>query len=102
MAEQKYIPLDAAIAAIEAIPEGNWKTTRYTKAIKAIPAADVVERPQWIPVTERLPEVLKRVLVYSKIQGVISDFICHDGSGWYRAALVTHWMPLPEPPKEEV
>lgn len=43
MAEKKYIPLDAAIAAIEAIPDGNWKTTRYIKAIEAIPAAEVVE-----------------------------------------------------------
>ena len=49
MAEQKYILLDAAIAAIEAIPAGNWKTTRYTKAIEAIPAADVrpVVRGRW-------------------------------------------------------
>lgn len=58
-------------------------------------------KPKWIPVTERLPDDMKRVLVYSKIQGIRTDFLCHYGSGWYRTTLVTHWMPLPEPPKEE-
>ena len=31
-------------------------------SIMCIPAADVVERPHWIPVTERLPEKRKWVL----------------------------------------
>ena len=60
---------------------------------------------RWIPVTERLPEKDVRVLVrladdsrlYTKID---TDRIHYDN--WVRwGTYVTHWMPLPEPPKEE-
>ena len=55
MAEKKYVPLDAALAAIKAIPEGNWKNSRYIRAIEAIPAADVVpvRRGTWIKADEQ-------------------------------------------------
>lgn len=54
----------------------------------------------WISVKDRLPMKRKQVLVYSITHGVRSDFI--DWSGrWYTVKNVTHWMPLPEPPKEE-
>ena len=80
--------------------------------IRGLPAADV--RPRWIPVTERKP----------KTDGIVIVAI-HDDSGdtpydvtnvgfyldvfplgiWVveneRCNYVTHWMPLPEPPKEE-
>lgn len=58
--------------------------------------------PKWIPVTDRLPEKHERVLVYSKAtrMGRSIDFINSDGN-WYTTSQVTHWMPLPEPPKEE-
>ena len=55
----------------------------------------------WIPVTERLPEKDTRVIVCASLpEGVHSDFIYEDGH-WFVSAGVTHWMPLPEPPKEE-
>lgn len=66
-------------------------------------AADAIEelsKPRWIPVTERLPEKHERVLVHSKRVKMKTDFINNDGK-WYTTPLVTHWMPLPEPPKEE-
>lgn len=37
-----YIEREAAIKAIESVPDGNWKSIRYAKEVKAIPAADVV------------------------------------------------------------
>lgn len=37
----EYINREAAINAIEAVPDGNWKNTRYVTEISAIPAADV-------------------------------------------------------------
>ena len=53
---------------------------------------------EWISVKDRLPDVGKFVLIYNEINGVLLDY--HDGAtfGYYD---VTHWMPLPNPPKGE-
>lgn len=65
---------------------------------------EVLEKqiPRWIPVTERLPENDGRYLVCNqpyKAQWVMIQEYWKD-SGWSGSS-VTHWMPLPEPPKEE-
>ena len=96
--------------------------------------ADVVERPRWIPVTERLPDDNEAVNVvwvnhspaiyYQHIKdkpqtatgvhyrgkwywwsAVVQDYLAEYGK-WEpdlmdAAIEVTHWMPLPEWPKEE-
>lgn len=71
-------------------------------------AADAIEelsKPHWIPVTERLPEFGERVLV-SNGGFVCESFLSQSGK-WQRSGVdmffmtPTHWMPLPEPPKEE-
>ena len=66
------------------------------------------EIAEWIPVSERLPEVETDVLVYNDAGGMPTvdvDSMGHyeyvDASFWYRCQNVTHWMPLPEPPKEK-
>lgn len=64
---------------------------------------------QWIPVTERLPEKWKDVLVWSKCGFCeVAVYIGLPGKwrvSWnytmLEADTVTHWMPLPEPPKED-
>lgn len=69
--------------------------------------ANGVTVQRWIPVTERLPKNLTTVLVVFKRH----DEIRRMGFGtlqqhgvWYVSnegmPPVTHWMPLPEPPKE--
>ena len=65
---------------------------------------------KWISVEERLPEAYSTVLVvYKDAYGETSvgaSILCNYadwiGHGFAMARdAVTHWMPLPEPPKEE-
>ena len=46
----EYIEREAAIKAIESVPDGNWRSIRYAKEVKAVPAADVrpVVKAYWI------------------------------------------------------
>lgn len=91
--------------------------------------ADAVEQakcdlmPKWIPVSERLPEVGKSVLVisYGRVcfakllltvnNGGYPTFVLQDGlnnppvlettaHNEFTENRITHWMPLPEPPKD--
>ena len=74
--------------------------------IDSAPSADVEPKQRWIPVTERLPENSKSVIIAHQ-NGVSTGW--HNGRYWERGAAtghskiktVTHWMPLPEPPKGE-
>lgn len=65
---------------------------------------------RWIPVTERLPQNYISVLVYlpgeRPLPTVHEAYIGGDGE-WHSSVVygvenegVTHWMPMPEPPKE--
>ncbi len=73
-------------------------------------AADAIEelsKHRWIPVTERLPEAGERVLCYCRanIYEVMKmrtdgDWV-YDTNHIYMHSFVTHWMPLPQPPKAE-
>lgn len=75
------------------------------------PTADVVERPRWTPVTERLPEDYVYVLGrYKSDEMAVVCVFDHDEDmdfwraqieeGWVRACDdgPTHWMPLPKAP----
>lgn len=89
-------------------------------------ATDNNDGCRWIPVTERLPEKDGKFLVHRIIYGGVStmavvgfarngkkvhefDLRKHKNvwydydseAGYYPLTTVTHWMPLPEKPKEE-
>lgn len=77
--------------------------------IREMPAADVAP-VVWIPVTERLPEDRSDVLVvayWHERWGIYmgwcaperAEWSVHIGIGDRNDVAVTHWMPLPEPPK---
>ena len=62
---------------------------------------------RWIPVTERIPEHFSPVIVCrekGKGEYVVEQGFKDVGDWWKvygtRTKNVTHWMPLPEPPKE--
>ena len=66
-------------------------------------APEEVQQMRWIPVEERLPEEKQRVIVRCERVGTSVGWILWGG--WMtdigpHAGEVTHWMPLPSPPKE--
>jgi len=85
----------------------------YQEALDEIPEQAAFEdgyrlgakesQPQWISVKDRLPEDASDVLI-AWADGVSEACFCDDS--WCRDGRmllwVTHWMPLPQPPKEEV
>lgn len=119
----EYLEREAAIKAIyDSDPNGirrtfGFKVEQIEEALRAVPAVSV---PQWISVKDRLPDVAGMYIVTA------CDEWCSHGEGiWYDTVvvvaeysggcwnwndngtdydiddLVTHWMPLPEPPKGE-
>lgn len=56
---------------------------------------------EWISVEDRLPDKPMRCLVYTKRGGYCGYDITYYNQGFYSEySKVTHWMPLPKPPKE--
>ncbi len=72
--------------------------------------ANGVTVQKWIPVTERLPEEGEAVIVFGywheKFQPLMCYLSPHRRGEWFTTVAgqqvytVTHWMPLPEPPKK--
>lgn len=74
--------------------------------------AAVWERPRWISVEERLPEIemhgtSRVVLAWEPEHGRCFGMVYDNGQGkrWFSGGVeipnITHWMPLPEPPEVE-
>lgn len=109
------------LKAADAIEELSMKLHGANAAIsgmqREIERMVVADKPRWIPVTERLPNCNGCYLVWRPhfFCGEIGmPSICYfDGSNTWHDSYgvdftrtlhpedVTHWMPLPEPPKEE-
>lgn len=113
------VDLSEAADAIEQLQKDLERSKEYeafwekeaSEALRRFQVA-IASKPQWIPVTERLPDVEEdvNVAVLTSIRGkrirtVTTDYINTAGM-WDAASCdwrheVTHWMPLPDPPKEE-
>lgn len=89
----------------------NPRRRLYTESIQAI---EELQKPKWVSVTDRLPDFEGAVLCLRKsyahkdvkyqdilyfdsdekrFQEMWAEIFVEDGD-------VTHWMPLPQPPKE--
>ena len=71
--------------------------------------ANGVKIQKWIPVSERLPELDELVVCYRKGKMFFGKYLgamyspvvgAFKSNEEYYALGATHWMPLPEPPKE--
>ena len=87
------------------LPEKFSKNAELLDVLmKAADAIEELSKPRWIPVTERLPEAYKPVLLYNG-EGIATGYMHSDKrftvNGSYFPSRPTHWMPLPQPPKEE-
>ena len=59
--------------------------------------------PRWISVKEREPERLQRVLAYSPVGNKTASGVYTEVGFITQAPMgeITHWMEIPEPPKED-
>lgn len=114
---------EALIKALEADINTNWADypsedyidgvrDEYDDVLEIIcqqPAADVQPVDRWISVKDRLPEVGQPVVIYYpywtglevQVARLEYDKLTFDICGEFNASVnkVTHWQPLPEPPK---
>ena len=97
MAEIKICPVCGAPVTVHERMSGSKMTYRLE-----------AQSPRWISVEERMPEAHKNVLIHvtTPIGRWNTEIDCMDEQGWVLNAdseqyHITHWMPLPEPPKEE-
>ncbi|MCY2625582.1 DUF551 domain-containing protein, partial [Klebsiella pneumoniae] len=76
-----------------------------TPALNSIQSVDTVA-DRWIPVSERIPEDRKQVILWdAEIGEVTSGHYSHKTQTFYHCGdaienEITHWMPLPAAPQE--
>ena len=85
----------------------NVSTIKLYRLIDKMIANGVTVQ-EWISVKDRLPEDICPVLVALEGLGTAFNGWYHDGKWWTVGAgtrpfkqKVTHWMPMPQPPKGE-
>ena len=98
---------DMAISALR--EQEEYEVQRHLKHfdIKEPRAETVTNRNGfgWISVEERLPDSVYDVMTCRKNGHVQKNYMLVTGNWLYSSGCVnpiTHWMPLPEPPEEEV
>lgn len=90
---------------IRSFDQHNRKTHTYKRDIAE--ADKIACAPKWISVTTQMPRDGQRVLTVDdngKSEVLYYDkrwpYIFCDCGGLYKVCNITHWMPLPEAPKE--
>lgn len=108
----EYISREAVVRYLKWFSEKELNSSSYgmitssvlnkaERAISEMPAADVQPVNGWIAVKDRLPDEIGKVLVIDNGKVDINSW-AGKYEGWYYANKnITHWMPLPELPKEK-
>lgn len=88
--------------SVKALWEYDGEEQRKIAAFEACQlAADELRKRRWISVKDRLPEHEDDYLVCFDDGFIAITFYKKNGwELWADSGDVTHWMPLPEPPKE--
>ena len=112
----RLIDADALLQAIKKADEADpdlatcWSRGSVRRIIDRLPEVNAVPvvHGQWIPVGERLPQDFVSVLVCIPSEDplpTVKEAYLANGAWATKMAIffmeeVTHWMPMPEPPKE--
>ncbi|MCK0951799.1 DUF551 domain-containing protein [Enterobacter hormaechei subsp. steigerwaltii] len=102
---------NACRAAMQAEPDeiGSWENGRFTPTAEPVTAATVPDG--WVACSERMPEESGRYWCYVEEQNDLGkshyQWNCSwNGDRWWveseNGGRVTHWMPLPAAPQQEV
>jgi hypothetical protein len=94
----RYIDADALLSRL---PNDLPYKASVKRVLMQAPDVDVAPKSEWISVEDRLPEIEGVYLAYTTRRTIeVAHFYPYYVNGkpqfdyW-----ITHWMPLPEPPK---
>jgi hypothetical protein len=92
------------VEEIQEIIIENYYRWGFTKEFHEESAKQILELNRWIPVEERLPPIELDVLVWDGFNVYITNRLDSKNVAWDESTqildVVTHWQPLPEPPKD--
>lgn len=97
--EERY-EMAEIIAKHSHFRDETWDASDYEWAAHCLQEAGYRRQSEWISVEERLPERNGRYLTHCNIEN--QSLVCvlyYCKIGGFNEGTVTHWMPLPEPPK---